>query len=252
MKGEETLQVNFVGDAGLKNVMVITDSDLKVRGMVGNGDFKYDVIGELTTAPLFGKGQIQVVRNHPSWKAPSNGIVSLRETSIALNLALYMIESEQRLAAIITDVKIENGRCVHALGVMVERLPGATEENVETSIANLVAVDKKRLRSYLEDATDTGKLGNEPPVAAAVSSFANRVLNDCLVGMGSAEDVLRWNKSPEYRCSCGQDKVIRAIRLIPKEEVKQILQKHGAVEVRSVVHMQPLSVIPIYRIITFC
>ena len=50
--------------------------------------------------------KVQVTRNHPTWKRPQNGIVALRDTSVALNLALYMVESEQRLAAMITDVII--------------------------------------------------------------------------------------------------------------------------------------------------
>ena len=48
--------------------------------------------------------KIQVTRNHPTWKRPQNGIVALRDTSVALNMALYLAESEQRLGAMITDV----------------------------------------------------------------------------------------------------------------------------------------------------
>ncbi len=54
-----------------------------------------------------------------------------------------MAESEQRSAAIITDIKVEGNLCRHALGVMVERLPGASDENIETSISNLENVEKK-------------------------------------------------------------------------------------------------------------
>ena len=65
---------------------------------------------------ILGDGQIQITRNHPTWKMPQNGIVSLRETSIPLNLALYMAESEQRPSAILTDIKIEGNLCRYALG----------------------------------------------------------------------------------------------------------------------------------------
>ena len=58
---------------------------------------------------MLGDGQVQVVRNHPTWKNPTNGIVALRDIQIPLNLAFYMAESEQRSAVLLTDVKIEGG-----------------------------------------------------------------------------------------------------------------------------------------------
>ena len=59
---------------------------------------------------------LQVVRNHPTYKAPMNGIVLLRDTTVALNLALYMAESEQRSAVMITDIVIDGSLCRRALG----------------------------------------------------------------------------------------------------------------------------------------
>ena len=35
LKGEETLQINLVGNSGAKHFMAITDGDLKIRGMCG-------------------------------------------------------------------------------------------------------------------------------------------------------------------------------------------------------------------------
>ena len=105
LKEAETLQVNLVGNTGLRNIMAITDGDLKIRGMVGNPNFTV-----LNKTPklreILGEGQVQVVRNHPTWKFPTNGVVSLRDAKISLNLALYMAESEQRSSVLITDVII--------------------------------------------------------------------------------------------------------------------------------------------------
>ena len=73
----------------------------------------------------------------------------MRDVDVSLNLALYLQESEQRTAAMITDVFVEGNLCRHALGVIVERLPGVSDENIERSITNLGAVERKGLRSYL-------------------------------------------------------------------------------------------------------
>lgn len=56
-------------------------------------------------------------RNHPTWKFPTNGIVALRDAKIPLNLALYMVESEQRTSVLIADVHVDGTLCRHALGL---------------------------------------------------------------------------------------------------------------------------------------
>ena len=52
---------------------------------------------------------------------------------------------------VLVDVQVDGGQCRHALGVLVEVLPGCTEENLERSIANLQAVKQRPggLRQYI-------------------------------------------------------------------------------------------------------
>eukprot|EP00607_Mallomonas_marina_P009474 CAMPEP_0182420458 /NCGR_PEP_ID=MMETSP1167-20130531/5285_1 /TAXON_ID=2988 /ORGANISM="Mallomonas Sp, Strain CCMP3275" /LENGTH=316 /DNA_ID=CAMNT_0024596441 /DNA_START=97 /DNA_END=1048 /DNA_ORIENTATION=- len=191
LKDGETLQVNVVGSTGLKNVMVITDGELKCRGMVGNSQIS--LVGEDSDRirNLFGEGQIQVVRNHPSWKYPTNGITLLRDTRIPLNLALYMAESEQRTTVLITDVRVDGSLCRHALGIMLERLPGATEENIEKSIQNLEEVEKKGLRAYLDRTDEERKAeaeGEGPGDGSGFRSFEpvlGTMVDECLNGLES-------------------------------------------------------------------
>ncbi len=151
-------KINVVGTnrEGLRNVMVITDGDLKARGMVGNTRYyngRFPGKADVPFNDAFGNGgQLQVVRNHPDNKAPMVGITTLRDADISLNLSLYLAESEQKSAVVVTDVNVEGNLCRCALGIMVERLPGVTVENTEKSIANLEAIEKKGLRSYLNSA----------------------------------------------------------------------------------------------------
>lgn len=230
LKDQETLQVNLVGTAGIKNVMVITDGDLKCRGMVGNSQIALSEDDSEYTRNLFGEGQVQVVRNHPTWNQPSNGITNLRDIKIPLNLALYMSESEQRPCVLLADVRVEGSLCRHALGIMMERLPGATEENIERSIRNLEVVEKKGLRSYLDrteterklDPNDTGMFRDFAPVLG-------QVLDDCFVDMGES---FRFVKTPRYRCSCSVDRIWRTLRLLPKDELQEIIDAEENVEMK--------------------
>lgn len=225
LKGEETLQINVVGDSprGIGNIMAITDGELKIRGMVGKPRFSTGNPSEevVRTRDLLGEGQLQIVRNHPSWKKPTNGIVLLRDTKLTLNLALYLSESEQRTAALLTDIKVTGNLCRYALGVMVERLPGATDENVEKGIANLEVVEKMGLRSYL-DMTADERLLQEKNMFRSMEDPLHKILDDCLVSMDT--DSLRWDKKPKFRCSCGIDKVWRTLRLLPRDEIESIVE----------------------------
>ena len=91
LKDDETLQVNLVGNTGLGNVMAITDGELKARGTVRNRSFETLDPSVLRMREMLGDGQVQVVRSHPLWKYPTNGIVALRDVKISLNMALYMV-----------------------------------------------------------------------------------------------------------------------------------------------------------------
>lgn len=225
-KGEETLQVNLVGgpQSGIRNVMCISDGELKVRGLVGRPRFTTGT-QQPKTRDLFGDdGQIQIVRNHPSWRQPNTGIVALRgSASVSLNLALYMTESEQRSAFMLTDVKVEGNLCRHALGICVERLPGATEENIEQSIKNVEMVEKKGLRSYLkQNSQDVVMLQGSSSEFRDFAPVLDKVIDDCFENMGCE---LRWTKAPRFRCSCGVDRVWRTLRLLSKEDVVSILDE---------------------------
>ena len=76
----------------------------------------------------------------------------------------------------------------------MERLPGATDENVETSIKNLEAVERAGLASYLERTEE--ERSKESGMFRDFSLSLDKILDDCLVGMG---ENIRWSKSPKYR-----------------------------------------------------
>ena len=197
----------------------------------GNPQFS-DKNGEaIKTRDLLGEGQVQVVRNHPTWKNPTNGIVSLRDIPIPLNLAFYMVESEQRSGVILTDVKIEGGLCRYALGVMVERLPGATDQNIDTSIANLGEVEKKGLRSYL-DRTDEER-SQDSGLFRDFTPSLQKIIDECLGTMGGDGISIQWSKTPQYRCTCDVERVWRTLRMLPLDDVREIIRDKGDVEVRT-------------------
>ena len=233
LKDEEQLQINFVSaeNKGFRNLMVITDGECKARGQVGNPHFQ-PVVEEgmpIRMRDILGEGQIQVIRSHPMWKYPTNGIISLRDAKIPLNLGLYLQESEQRRGALLTDVLVEGSLVRHALGILVENLPGAYEWNVEASVRQLEAVETKGLRSYLD--FEESPLGN----GEWLSGFRDfepalrRMLADTLGELGQDFCV---TKKPTFRCTCGIEKVWRTLALLPKEDIQSIVDGDEDVEIK--------------------
>mmetsp|Transcript_24305 Transcript_24305/g.22092 ORF Transcript_24305/g.22092 Transcript_24305/m.22092 type:complete len:400 (+) Transcript_24305:3-1202(+) len=239
LKGDETLQISFVGTEGVGSVVIVTDGTLKTKGMVGNPNFQLNTKENksiLRVSELFGSGQIQVVRNHPFWKQPMNGIIELIDTTIPLNMAIYMAQSEQRSAVLISDIVIESGICKHALGLMAETLPGALESNVETSIRNVQKIQEKGLSSYLNINLESTTLSNgiipttqEDLSITRLEDKLQLVLDDGLAYLG---DGIRYAKTPEFHCQCSVDRVWRAIRLLPQSDITDIISKGIDVETK--------------------
>lgn len=224
LKGEETLQINFVGDRGIRNVMAITNGSLAIKGMVGEANFTST---SSSSFDIFGHGQLQIVRDSPTWKNPMNGIVELQDTDIPMNMALYMAQSEQRSAVVLADVKIKDGKCVHALGLFIEALPFAKEENIEISIANAQRVQSRQLSSYIIPEDFENQVIPTSPFA--VEDQLQNLLDDCFTGLGSS---IRYSKTPKFHCECSIDRVWRALKLLPKQDIEEIVEEEKDIETK--------------------
>jgi redox-regulated HSP33 family molecular chaperone len=143
-----------------------------------------------------------------------------------MNLGLYLAESEQRTAAMITDVNIDRNLCRYSLGILAEALPGADPENVEKCIKNLENIEKKGLYSYLIRTQE--ERDKQTGMFRDFESCLQSIVDDCFIGMGTS---FQWTKTPKYSCSCGVDKVWRTLRLLPKSELVELIETQNSVEV---------------------
>jgi redox-regulated HSP33 family molecular chaperone len=281
LKQGESLQVNFVGSdpAALRNIICITDGDCYVRGRVGNPNFTASPASETRVSGqresssssskvdlLLGKGgQLQVVRDHPSYKHAMSGFVDIRhDETLPRNIALYMQESEGRRAELLTHVGIEQEIfCTHALAVLIEYLPGTDHDTISKVQAGFEHVARRGLQSYLNDATtntNTNTITNTSTNTNTTASkgidtdtpsycridgdadggdmslipAAQRIIDDCLQNVGGVRSVTKsWLKRPAFRCSCSLEKVWRTLRLLPRSEINDIvLTNEGPVSVK--------------------
>ena len=120
---------------------------------------------------------------------------------------------------------------------MVERLPGATEENINSSVKNLESVETSGLRSYL-DRTDEElevqvlqqqQASTDCQMFRSFEPCLSRILDECLSDLGES---FRVTKRPVYRCSCDMERIWRTLRLLPKDDVRELVEAAGDIEVR--------------------
>lgn len=220
-----TVQFNFAGDSGFKNIMTIADSTMSIRGYVSNPLFEPSADNSLhNVTQLLGNGEIQVVKNHPLWKHPMNGIIPLTETDIATSMALYMSMSEQRTGVFIVDVDIKDNKCHHAYGLFVEALPGVSDDNLNEAIARTQSLQKLGLNKLvLDNLKDEDKLKMYP------EECVHTILDHCVFG---GEGTLRWTKNPKYFCPCSMERVLRTVSLMTTNELEEAFSNNRNIEVR--------------------
>jgi len=157
IKDDETLQLTFNGDGQAKGVMAISDGACNVRAWIGNSDLddlRDPETGKADIKAAVGRGTLQVVKNHPSWRIPYNGVVEIASGEVAPDVAFYLASSEQRNTALGVGLSVDpvSGDVASAGGFYIEMMPGVEEESVLKVEVNL-AVIKERFGSV-----DAGQL----------------------------------------------------------------------------------------------
>jgi molecular chaperone Hsp33 len=209
---DETLQIQLRGDGPLGAVTVIADSAGGVRGFVGDpAADPPSRDGKLDVGRAVGRGLLAVVRYHPSWHAPYSGIVPLVSGEVAEDLAGYLLESEQKPSAVALGVFVGSDGSVEAAGgFLVQALPGASDE--------ALALLERNVRG-LESPTQMLRAGLD----------ADGIVDRVLSGLGSRE---RHRSLPRFACRCDRDRVLRAVTLLGRDEIRDISARGEAVEVR--------------------
>ena len=212
-KHGETVQLHFRGDGPLRSLFAIADSEGHVRGYAADpGAHPPPKCGVIDVAGAVGRGVLSVVRSHPDWKEPYNGIVPLETGTVAQDIASYLSRSEQQRAAVGLGVFLERGggEIEAAGGFFVEALPGATAEEIERADANV--------RGF----AGPGELVRE---GFGADEIATRLLD----GLGTRELV---HSRPAFSCPCGHERVVRTLVLLGREELHAIADRGESVEVR--------------------
>ena len=130
---------------------------------------------------------------------------------------IYLAESEQRSCALAAATTMNGLLCTSAGGYLIEQLPNANQDTIKKVEENL----GKLLEKDGSDRLPTGLLlqGITPIEIAEI------VLDG--LDMQPLQEI-----EPKLVCECTEDRLFRALRLLPREDVEDILEKEEQVEAR--------------------
>ena len=192
-RGAISLTIKSGGDAGAASVS--GDKDLHIRGDI-DGTFKGKLNG----------GYLTVVKEDGFFR-PFVGASELAGDSVSENLMQYFHASEQIETAVAIDAKIADGKCVAAGGVVMQLMPGCSQENMDRA--------EECMQNFVNIAETIEKLG------------ADGIMHEYF----EAEAKHCYEYFPEYRCNCSRKKIEGVILPLGREELYKIIEEEGEVKV---------------------
>lgn len=205
--------LHFQGNGPLGEIFVEASFEGKVRGYVANPQVNLALKnGKLDVSAAIGVGLLNVVRSLPYQKQAFNGTVIIKTGEIGADIAFYLQQSHQIPSVVAVGEHInEYGLLTTAGGIIVELMPGHTEEEVKVLEKNVAAA--RSLSAMLQAGATEAEIADE-----------------YLRGIVMSE--LEHPYSLSYSCTCSQDKVDRSLLFLEAGEILDMIQSQKPAEVK--------------------
>ena len=203
-KTPSRLMLEVRGDGPILRVLAEADEDGNLRGMVGDPQVQVPdwPDSKLGVGRAVGKGYLKVMRafeDRPSYQSQ----VELVSGEIGQDLAHYLEQSEQIQSAVLLGVlNRPDGLVASAGGMVVEALPGASEEALGRLESNLASF--RGISEILE--------------AEGAEGVVSRVLGG-LDPQGIETRELR------YRCRCSRERFLHQLVLLSAADLEYLRQE---------------------------
>ena len=204
----DKLFVTVKGDGVGGSITVAGNGNLFMRGSVQNpaADLPLKPNGKLDVGGFVGKnGRLTVVKSM-GLKEPYSGSSRIVSGEIAEDFTSYYALSEQQPTAMALGVLIgKDGKCIGAGGVIVQALPGATEETLIKA--------EELVKGFSDVSAKIKELG--------ATGIAEKYF--------SQEKFTEYH--PQYKCLCDREYVFSVVKSLGKKEISEILEKDGEIKV---------------------
>lgn len=206
-KHGQRINLNIRGSAGIQQALVDAYPDGNVRGYLIPRERP---ILDKDRGP-WGDGLLSILRTKDQvGENPYIGTVPLLTGFLAKDLSFYWLQSEQVPSAVGLVVHMKDNQVIAAGGFLVQVMPGATQAEVN------------QVEQHIQDVqsvTDHLTAGTLP-------------LNILSQIFQSTPFVVVEEKSLQFKCNCSFQRVERALLLVGKEELKQMLDEDHEAKVK--------------------
>ncbi len=207
----DMITVKMDGDGPMKSVLATADNKGNVKGYVSNPYviMEPNASGHLNVGGGIGEGTLTVIRDM-GLKEPYVGQVPLYSGEVAEDLTYYFTKSEQTPSSVGLGVLVEREdlSVIAAGGFIVQLMPFADEQTITHLEFNL---------QKFSSVTDILKAGKTP----------EELLQIVLEGFDiEFTDKIDLN----FYCNCDKDRVKRALMLIGKKEIDEMIADGKDVE----------------------
>lgn len=201
VKFEGELSLQFQGDKRLPLLLVQCDNQLRMRAFA-----KYEPdLDNKAYADAFLEGQMGLTINQYNQTQAYQSMVPLQSTSMAENLMHYFAQSEQ----ISTRVWLAaNDDCV--AGMLIQLMPGQ---------------DTQQREQFWEYAVHLGQtISDEELLSLDNQTLLYRLYHETDVRLFDSREAL-------FQCRCSTDKMKQVLTVLGEEDIKQLLNEAGQVDV---------------------
>lgn len=204
LKDDQAISFQISGSKTIKKVFAHAQYDGLCRGYISDKEAPLSIDkNQLALGPLIGDGFLQAITYIPGNKQPHVSQLQLQTGEIGDDIAFYLNQSRQIPCLVSLAVKIgSEGKVVAAGGVIVELMPGHTEETLQ-------AIEKQQNRAFaLSDLIDMG------------ADYEKLLSN--YVGDIELEEIKEH--SVDYGCTCSREKASNSLSMLEAEDFKEILE----------------------------
>lgn len=202
LKKEERIQLRLDGNGPVGSILAEANSLGEIRGYVANPEVELDytkpgvVIGD-----GIGLGILTYTKVLYNEAEPRSSSIEIVNGDINSDVAQYLAQSEQIPSAVILDVGIsEDGEITEAGGLLLQRLPGAPEGQID----------------MLQE-----RLGSFPPIDELLSDgqYIDEIMSKALSPIKVKE---LGRQLVDFFCRCSKERFLTALSMLGIEDLKEM------------------------------
>lgn len=198
--------VYFKGNGPIGQVYAEGNFDGHIRGYCSNPQVHVPLKqGMFDIAGAIGSGILTVVRAHDQSEQVHKGSVEIQSGEVGEDIAYYLYQSHQIKSIVALSVDVDNvGKVSEACGIIIELMPGATEESI------------RKLEENVKNITSLSAiLKGKDPHFDMVSEFLK----------GFKIQDLKHDTEVQHKCRCSKERAKNSIMLLGYKEIDKILEQ---------------------------